>query len=77
MQRVDLCQFRLSRAAKILEELGPLFQSGPADDLLHLRSEVHVRIPIAGNHILGPRFGLLEQLFQVGATSWSGVFIQI
>ena len=36
MQWVNLCQFCLSRAAKILEELGPRFQPGTADNLQHL-----------------------------------------
>ncbi|MBX7166512.1 MAG: hypothetical protein K1X74_09210 [Pirellulales bacterium] len=48
-----LGQFGLPRAAKILEQLGPRFQAGPADDLREAGSQVLRRVASDRDDVLG------------------------
>ena len=54
-----VCQFRFTGAAKVLPQFWPWLHTGPFDDPLKLGAEIHATVAIAGNAILGSRFGLL------------------
>jgi hypothetical protein len=60
-------EFRLPRAAEVLEKLGPALQTGPLDDPEQLGPQVGIRVPIPRDDILRPGFREFEALFQVGA----------
>ena len=58
-------EFRLPRATKVLEQLGPGLQTGPLDDPKKLSPQIGIRFPVSSDDILGPWFGQIEALFQV------------
>jgi hypothetical protein len=53
-----LAQFRLPRAAKILERLAPRFQTGSGNDPVKFRAQV--RATVASDDVDRPRLGCLE-----------------
>ena len=60
-------EFRLPRAAEVLEQLRPALQAGPLDDPKQLGSQVGSGVAISRDDRLRPGFCEVKELFQVGS----------